>query len=62
MEDLPLPSGISYTELRTLSHEAREKLDRVRPTSLGQAGRIPGVSPSDLQNLVAEVLRKRSVG
>ncbi len=53
VEDLP------YQEFATLSHEAREKLQRIRPVSLAQAGRIPGVSPSDLQNLVLEVRRWR---
>ncbi len=52
-EDLP------YEELRTLSTEARQKLAAVRPTSLAQAGRIPGVSASDLQNLVLEATRRQ---
>jgi tRNA uridine 5-carboxymethylaminomethyl modification enzyme len=59
MEEFPLPTDLHYGALRTLSFEAREKLDQARPVSLGQASRIPGVSPSDLQNLVAEVLRRR---
>jgi tRNA uridine 5-carboxymethylaminomethyl modification enzyme len=59
MEDFSLPADLHYGGLRTLSFEGREKLARSRPTSLGQAGRIPGVSPSDLHNLVAEVLRLR---
>ena len=54
-----LPADLPYLELRTLSTEARQKLDRVRPASLAQAGRIPGVSPSDLHNLVMEVTRRR---
>jgi tRNA uridine 5-carboxymethylaminomethyl modification enzyme len=48
-------------ELDSISTEARQKLDRVRPESLAQAARVPGVSPSDLQNLVMEVLRRRPV-
>ena len=56
MEEFPLPADLHYGALHTLSFEAREKLDRVRPASLGQASRIPGVTPSDLHNLVAEVL------
>jgi tRNA uridine 5-carboxymethylaminomethyl modification enzyme len=60
MEAFQLPAGIDYLALNTISYESREKLQRVRPESLGQAGRIPGVSPSDLQNLVLEVLRFRS--
>ncbi|MCH7562996.1 MAG: tRNA uridine-5-carboxymethylaminomethyl(34) synthesis enzyme MnmG [Gemmatimonadetes bacterium] len=51
-----------YSDFLTLSHEAREKLDRVRPTTLAQAGRISGVSPADLQNLMMEVRRWRAAG
>jgi tRNA uridine 5-carboxymethylaminomethyl modification enzyme len=47
-----------YADMQSLSTEARQKLDRVRPRSLAQASRIPGVSPSDLQNLVMEVMRR----
>jgi len=54
-----LPPGLGYGELGTISYEAREKLSAVRPVTIGQAGRIPGVSPSDLQNLVAAVIRLR---
>ncbi len=54
-----LPSGLPFEELRSLSTEARQKLSRIRPATIGQAGRIPGISPSDLQNLVMEV-RKRA--
>jgi tRNA uridine 5-carboxymethylaminomethyl modification enzyme len=60
MDAFGLPSEIDYLALTTISYESREKLQRVRPESLGQAGRIPGVSPSDLQNLVLEVLRFRN--
>jgi tRNA uridine 5-carboxymethylaminomethyl modification enzyme len=56
--DFALPVALAYPELHSLSFEARQKLDRIRPATLAQAGRIPGVSPSDLQNLVMEV-RKR---
>jgi tRNA uridine 5-carboxymethylaminomethyl modification enzyme len=57
-----LPRDLLYDEMVTLSHEAREKLSRVRPESLAQAGRIPGISPADLQNLVMELRRRRSGG
>jgi tRNA uridine 5-carboxymethylaminomethyl modification enzyme len=59
MDDFRLPEHIQYKSLSTLSYEAREKLASVRPQSLGQASRIPGVSPSDLQSLVLEVLKHR---
>jgi tRNA uridine 5-carboxymethylaminomethyl modification enzyme len=54
-----LPVDLPYLDLRTLATEARQKLDRVRPTSLAQAARIPGVTPSDLHNLVLEATRWR---
>ncbi|PYP45372.1 MAG: tRNA uridine-5-carboxymethylaminomethyl(34) synthesis enzyme MnmG [Gemmatimonadetes bacterium] len=54
-----LPADLPYLEFRTLATEARQKLDRIRPTSLAQAARIPGVSPSDLHNLVVETARWR---
>jgi tRNA uridine 5-carboxymethylaminomethyl modification enzyme len=59
LAEFRLPSDMPYGELRSLSIEAREKLERIRPGSLSQAGRIPGISPSDLQNLVMEVVRRR---
>ena len=59
MDAFRLPHDLEYRALSTLSFEAREKLTTLRPSNLGQAGRIPGVSPSDLQSLVMEVLRRR---
>jgi len=59
-EGRTLPDDAPYLEMRSLSTEARQKLDRVRPATLGQAGRIPGISPADLQNLLIE-LRKREL-
>lgn len=55
-----LDNDLPYGEFVTLSREAREKLRAVRPATLAQAGRIPGVSPADLQNLVMEVRRLRA--
>jgi tRNA uridine 5-carboxymethylaminomethyl modification enzyme len=49
--------GIDYGGVETISFEAREKLGLVRPTTLGQAARVPGVTPSDVQNLAVAVLR-----
>ena len=61
MEDLALPAGIKYGSLQALSSEAREKLAAAQPASLGQARRIPGVSPSDIQSLVFEVVKRRAM-
>ncbi|MGC6484022.1 MAG: tRNA uridine-5-carboxymethylaminomethyl(34) synthesis enzyme MnmG [Synechococcus sp.] len=47
-----LPNSIDYTEIGTLSREAREKLAAVRPLTLGQASQIPGVSQADLTALL----------
>ena len=55
-----LPEDLPYQGFVTLSSEAREKLVRIRPTSVAQAGRIPGISPADLHNLVMEVRKHRS--
>jgi tRNA uridine 5-carboxymethylaminomethyl modification enzyme len=57
MERCLIPRDLDYSNLRALSYESREKLQAVRPGSLGQASRVPGVSPSDIQNLLAEILR-----
>ncbi len=59
MGDFSLAPDLEYDEMRSLSLEARQKLSNVRPGSLAQASRIPGVSPSDLQNLVIEIERSR---
>jgi tRNA uridine 5-carboxymethylaminomethyl modification enzyme len=59
MEEFELPDELDYRCLTTMSFEAREKLHAIRPASLGQARRVPGVSPSDLQSLVLEVLKRR---
>jgi tRNA uridine 5-carboxymethylaminomethyl modification enzyme len=59
MGDFSLDPELDYSDMRSLSFEARQKLSTLRPHSLAQASRIPGVSPSDLQNLVIEIERRR---
>ncbi len=58
-EALTLPEGIDYGNVRGLSSEVREKLARHRPATLGQAGRIPGVTPAAVSLLLVH-LKKRS--
>ena len=52
LERRTLPEGIDYAAIDGLRLEAREKLSAIRPRSLGQAGRISGVSPADLAALM----------
>jgi tRNA uridine 5-carboxymethylaminomethyl modification enzyme len=59
MGDFALPLDAPYLAMLSLSTEARHKLDARRPASLAQAAAIPGVNPSDLQNLVLEIERAR---
>jgi tRNA uridine 5-carboxymethylaminomethyl modification enzyme len=59
MGDFSLDPDLQYSDMRSLSFEARQKLSNLRPHSLAQASRIPGVSPSDLQNLIIEIERRR---
>ena len=48
LEDIRIPENFDYQKLKSLSHEAKEKLEHIRPTTLSQASRISGVSPSDI--------------
>ncbi len=61
MENKPLPDGADYSQIHGLRLEARQKLNKIRPKSLGQASRISGVSPSDVSVLAIwlESMKKR---
>jgi tRNA uridine 5-carboxymethylaminomethyl modification enzyme len=52
MEDLAIPDNFNYDRVQALSSEARQKFGRIRPGTLGQASRIAGVTPSDVQILM----------
>ncbi|HHY93381.1 MAG TPA: tRNA uridine-5-carboxymethylaminomethyl(34) synthesis enzyme MnmG, partial [Firmicutes bacterium] len=59
LEGRHLPEDLPYEKMRALSAEAREKLGRLRPTTLGQAARIPGVSPADISVLLVYLKGKK---
>ncbi len=52
LEDIAIPDGFDYSSMQSLTIEARQKLMRIRPTTIGQASRIPGVSPADVNMLL----------
>jgi tRNA uridine 5-carboxymethylaminomethyl modification enzyme len=58
--DFALAPDLPYLKMQSLSFEARQKLSAARPSTLAQASRLSGISPSDLQNLVIEVGRRRA--
>jgi tRNA uridine 5-carboxymethylaminomethyl modification enzyme len=52
LENIKIPEEIIYNELLSISTEGRQKLSRIKPVSIGQASRISGVSPSDINILL----------
>ena len=59
MEDRRIPDGISYGDIKGLRNEARQKLEEIRPKTLGQASRISGVSPADISVLMIYLEQRR---
>ena len=56
-ENVKIPDDFDYAPIETMTLESREKLTKIRPRTLAQAGRIPGVSPSDLAQLSIVLLK-----
>ena len=52
LENISIPAKFNYSKLKSLSSEARSKLEKVRPKTLSQASRISGVSPSDISSML----------
>ena len=57
MEEVKLPDSINYAEVPSLTREVREKLTKVRPATLGQAARIPGITPAAIMILHMHIKR-----
>ena len=54
LENISIPDNFDYFSMNALTIEARQKLDRIRPTTIGQSSRIPGVSPADINVLLVK--------
>lgn len=61
-EDLIIPVDLDYSRIGGLSNEVRQKLEAIRPSTLGQAGRIEGVTPGAMTALLGHVKRRRKAG
>ena len=61
-EDVQIPVGFDFSPIRAISNEGRDRLDRVHPVSLGQASRVPGVTPADIAVLSVHLERLRRGG
>ena len=57
LENKEIPSNIDYNKIPNIASEAREKLNKIRPTSIGQASRISGVNPADISILMVYLRR-----
>jgi tRNA uridine 5-carboxymethylaminomethyl modification enzyme len=62
LDEMPIPAGLDFATLPGLSYESREKLGRIRPTTVGQASRIPGVRPSDIALLLGNLRYRKNPG
>ncbi|MFW5688195.1 MAG: tRNA uridine-5-carboxymethylaminomethyl(34) synthesis enzyme MnmG, partial [Spirochaetota bacterium] len=59
LESMQIPAGFDYDAVRGISNESREKLKEIRPLSLGQASRVPGVRNADVAVLMVALDRRQ---
>ena len=52
LENIAIPANFDYSQMQSLTIEARQKLEKIRPATIAQASRIPGVSPADINVLL----------
>ena len=57
LENIKIPSSFMYSKVKSLSAEATQKLDKIKPTTLAQAARVSGVSPNDISVLMVYIGR-----
>ncbi|HWA82251.1 MAG TPA: hypothetical protein VG820_02375, partial [Fimbriimonadaceae bacterium] len=60
LDEFRIPIDWDWQNMRGLSYESREKLGRIRPTTVGQASRVPGVRPADIALLIGHLKARRS--
>ena len=58
MASKKIPANIEYSKIKGLLTESRQKLERIRPQSISQASRIPGVTPADISLLLIHLYKK----
>jgi tRNA uridine 5-carboxymethylaminomethyl modification enzyme len=61
LENYKIPKGIDYFKIHGISHEGRERFSEIQPISLGQAKRIPGITPADITALMINIERMKRV-
>lgn len=60
LENLKIPNNIDYELVKNIATEAKQKLIKIKPTTIGQASRISGINPADIQMLMFHIERKHN--
>ena len=62
MENMKIPADLDYLNCDGLALEARQKLDKIRPLTIGQASRVSGVNPADISMLILKIRKGEQRG